>query len=117
MISIVDPNRAVEPRYVQYSVLTNQGHLLVGMIAAETGNSLTLIDAQGTSHELLRADLDEVLSTGRSLMPEGVDALFDSPQDMLDLIAYLRMLEPGVLTEEVEDGGRRAEGGGRKKDE
>ncbi|MCU0961178.1 MAG: c-type cytochrome [Pirellulaceae bacterium] len=94
LVSIVDPNRAVEPRYVQYSALTNQGHLLVGMIAAETGNSLTLIDAQGTSHLLLRADLDELLSTGRSLMPEGAEVLFDSPQDMLDLIAYLRVLEP-----------------------
>ena len=35
-------------------------------------------------------ELDELLSTGKSLMPVGAEELMNQPQDLLDLIAYLR---------------------------
>jgi putative membrane-bound dehydrogenase-like protein len=94
LVSILDPDRAVEPRYVEYSAVTKNGHVYAGIIAAETGNSVTLIDAQAVSHALLRSDLDELVSTGRSLMPSGVEGLLGQPQELLDLIAYLRSVEP-----------------------
>ena len=93
MVSILDPNRAVEPRFVEYSAVTKSGHVFAGIIAAETGNAVTLIDAQAASHTLLRSDLDELVSTGRSLMPAGAEELLNEPQDLLDLIAYLRSVE------------------------
>jgi putative heme-binding domain-containing protein len=93
LVAILDPNRAVEPRYVEYSATTKRGRVFCGIIASETGNSITLIDAQGIKHALLRHDLDELESTGRSLMPVGVEALLAKPEDLLDLIAYLRSVE------------------------
>ena len=47
LVSILDPDRAVEPRYVAYSVVTERGRVLSGIISRETGNSLTLIDCAG----------------------------------------------------------------------
>ncbi len=93
MVSILDPNRAVEPRFVEYSAVTKSGQVFAGIIAAETGNGVTLIDAQAANHALLRSDLDELVSTGRSLMPTGAEELLNEPQDLLDLIAYLRSVE------------------------
>ena len=93
LVAILDPNRTVRPRYAQYSLITMDGRVLVGIVAAETGNSLTLIDAQGVEHKFLRSDVDELISTGQSLMPKDVEQLFSSDQDLLDLIAYLRAVE------------------------
>ena len=93
LIAVLDPNRAVEPRFVEYSAVTRNGRVYAGIIAAETGNGVTLIDAQGASHALLRSDLDELVSTGKSLMPVGAEELLNQPQDLLDLIAYVRAVE------------------------
>ena len=99
---MLDPNRAVEPRFVEYSAVTKSGHVFAGIIAAETGNAVTLIDAQAASHALLRSDLDELVSTGRSLMPAGAEELLNQPQDLLDLIAYLRAVEPDPYGSEAD---------------
>ncbi len=94
LVSILDPDRAVEPRYVEYSAVTERGRIFSGIIASETGNSLTLVDAQGSQHTLLRSELVELVSTGKSLMPVGVEELIGDPQDLLNLIAYLQWVQP-----------------------
>ncbi len=94
LVAILDPDRAVEPRYVEYSALTERGHILAGMISRETGNSLTLVNAQAAEHQLVRADVVELLSTGKSLMPVGMEQLLASDQELLDLIAYVQSIEP-----------------------
>src|SRR5262249_2855997 len=43
LISILDPNRVVEARYVNYTALTRNGMTLTGILASETGNSITLL--------------------------------------------------------------------------
>jgi len=89
LIAILDPNRAVEARYVAYTAVTKGGRTFTGVLAAETGNSITLIDTEGKKNVILRSDLDELSSTGKSAMPEGLEKQIN-PQDMADLIAYLR---------------------------
>lgn len=98
LVSILDPDRAVAPRYVEYSALTMQGQILSGMLASETGNSLTLIDAQATEHQLLRSEVDQLISRGKSLMPVGFEQLFSSDQDVLDVIAYVRSVKKDPAT-------------------
>jgi len=63
------------------------------VLAAETGNSVTLLGADGKSHVLLRTDLKSLRSTGTSLMPEGLETGL-SPQDVADLIAFVRAASP-----------------------
>ncbi len=94
LVSVLDPDRVVEPRFVEYSAVTERGRVFSGIVSTETGNSLTLIDAQGVKHNLLRTDVVELVSTGRSLMPVGVEELIGDPQGLLDLIAYVRSVQP-----------------------
>ena len=89
LIAILDPNRAVEPRYINYLAQTKTGQTLTGVIHSETSTSVTLIGADGKKHELLRSNIDELTSTGISVMPEGLEKDI-SQEAMADLIAYIR---------------------------
>jgi putative heme-binding domain-containing protein len=89
LAAILDPNQAVEWRYVNFQAVTKSGQEISGIIAAETPTSITLRTASGQEETLLRADLEKFESTKLSLMPEGFEQGI-KPQDMADLIAYLR---------------------------
>ena len=94
LVGILDPNRAVEPRYVSYSAVTTDGRILTGVLPSETGNAITLVDQQGKRHVLLRSELAELKSTGKSLMPDGLETEIPDPQDLADLLAYLSADRP-----------------------
>ena len=93
LIAILDPNRAVEARYIGYTALTKGGLTFTGVLAAETGNSITLVSSDGKQNVILRSDLEELTSTGKSAMPEGLEKEI-APQDMADLIAHIRSQGP-----------------------
>jgi putative membrane-bound dehydrogenase-like protein len=89
LVAILDPNQAFETKYINYTALTKSGREISGIIAAETPNSITLRNAGGTDETILRNDLKELTSSKLSLMPEGFENIL-KPQDMADLIAYIR---------------------------
>jgi putative membrane-bound dehydrogenase-like protein len=88
LIQILDPNREVNPTYLNYTVLTMDGQLITGVIEAETATSLTLARAEGESDVILRNDIDQMRSTDLSIMPEGLESKI-SQAEMADLLAYL----------------------------
>jgi hypothetical protein len=62
-------------------------------MAAETATSITLRGQEGKEQAILRTEIDELHSTGKSLMPEGLEK--DLPkQAMADLLAYLKANSP-----------------------
>jgi hypothetical protein len=69
-------------------VARKDGRVASGMIAAETASAVTLKREQGQSDLILRDEIDELASAGRSLMPEGLENDL-RPADLADLIAYL----------------------------
>jgi putative heme-binding domain-containing protein len=85
---ILDPNRAVEDRYVLYTAATQDGRTFAGMLAGELGSSITLIGLDGAEQAILRSDVRSLTSTGRSLMPDGLEATINE-QAMADLVAFL----------------------------
>jgi putative heme-binding domain-containing protein len=85
---ILDPNRAVEDRYVFYTVNTNDGRALAGLLGGEAGNSITLIGLDGVEQVVLRNEIRSLVSTGRSLMPDGLEGAINE-QAMADLVAFL----------------------------
>ncbi|MBI1902633.1 MAG: c-type cytochrome, partial [Planctomycetia bacterium] len=85
---ILDPNRNLDSRYVQYALLTDDGRSLAGVLSGETATGITLRSPDGVTRELLRTQIDELSATGRSLMPEGLEKDL-SHQDLADVIAYL----------------------------
>ncbi len=87
--NVFDPNREVSPNFALYIVETNDGRTLAGLIAGETGGNLTLKRADGGTDTVLRSEIKSLTSPGISLMPEGLEAAI-SPQQMADLIAYLK---------------------------
>jgi putative membrane-bound dehydrogenase-like protein len=88
LTAILDPNRAVEAKFVSYAAATKDGRIFSGMLAAETGNSITLVAQEGKRETILRTELEELQSTGKSLMPDGVERDV-TVQEMTDLIAFL----------------------------
>jgi putative membrane-bound dehydrogenase-like protein len=89
LTSILDPNRAVEARYLNYTATTKDGRSFTGVLANETGNSITLVEPEGKKRVILRKDLDELTSSGKSVMPEGLEKDLKM-QDLADLIAFVR---------------------------
>jgi len=87
--NILDPNREVSPNFALYLVETNDGRTLSGLIASETAGNLTLKRADGGTDTVLRSEIKSLTSPGISLMPEGLEAAI-TPQQMADLIAYLK---------------------------
>jgi putative heme-binding domain-containing protein len=88
LIDIMDPSREADPRYLAYQVRTKAGIVLTGIIQADTATSITLRRGEGAEDTILRTQVESVESTGKSLMPEGLEAQIDR-QGLADLIAYL----------------------------
>ena len=92
LLNVLDPSREVNPEYLSYSVRTRDGRTLTGMISAETATSVTLRRADNKSDTVLRIDIDEMRSSGKSLMPDGLEKEVDK-QGLADVIEYLRSLD------------------------
>jgi putative membrane-bound dehydrogenase-like protein len=93
LVAILDPNRAVETKFLNYAAITKSGLTFSGLLAAETGNSITLRGPEAKEQTILRADLEELVSTSKSTMPEGLEKDL-KPQDVADIIAYVRANVP-----------------------
>ncbi len=92
LLNVLDPNREVNPQYLNYAVLTTDGRQLTGLIAAETATGITLRRADNATDTVLRIDIEQLKSTGMSLMPEGLEKQIDQ-QSMADLLEFLRTAE------------------------
>lgn len=88
MMHVLDPNQYVLPNYVQYVVVDKNGRSYTGMISAQTATSVTLKRDKDATETILRSQIDEMTSTGKSLMPEEIEKKV-SPQEMADLLAFI----------------------------
>lgn len=89
LLDVVEPNRSVEGRYEATVVVTDDGVVLEGILAANTPESVVLIRPGGERTQLPRERIESVRGTGRSLMPEGFGRAIP-PEEFADLLAYLR---------------------------
>ncbi|MEX0937103.1 MAG: PVC-type heme-binding CxxCH protein [Pirellulales bacterium] len=89
LTDILDPNRAIDANYLSYAVVTRTGQVLTGIVTSESAGGITLLQQDGKSASLLRDDLDQLRTTGVSLMPEGLEREIDI-QAMADLIAFIK---------------------------
>ena len=93
LTAILDPNRAVEDKYIQYVAVTMDGRVLSGLISNETSSSIALVSADAKQEVILRKELVQLESSGISQMPEGLEQSLDE-QKLADLIAYLLATQP-----------------------
>jgi len=91
--NILDPNAAVEPRFVSYELFLKDGRSLSGIIQSETATAITLAAGSGVTEVLKPAEVEKIQASSLSLMPEGLEQSM-TPQVMADLIAFLRNTGP-----------------------
>ncbi len=105
LISILDPNRAIDNNYFRYLAVTEDGQIVEGVMTEATANTVTLRGQNAKVTTLARSDIAELKATGVSLMPEGIEAQI-SPQEMADLIGYIknwRYLDGAVPSEVIKN--------------
>lgn len=88
LIQILDPSRSVEGTYRAYTITTQDGLVLTGILASETKTSVDLLDAEGKSHTLQRDNIDQMVASTKSLMPDGFEKQM-SPDDLANLLEFL----------------------------
>jgi putative membrane-bound dehydrogenase-like protein len=88
LLNILDPNREVSPEYLEYVVALDDGRVVTGIVASETPAGFALRGREGAEQTILRRNIAEIVSTGKSLMPEGLENTL-TPTEMTDLIAFL----------------------------
>jgi len=89
LANILDPSADIQPGYNAYHCGLADGTELYGLIASETGTSITFKGADGVARTVLRKDITSLKSANVSLMPDGLEAGL-APQDLADLIQFLR---------------------------
>ncbi|MBI1760615.1 MAG: c-type cytochrome [Acidobacteria bacterium] len=87
--SILNPSKAIEPRFVNYIVTTKDGHIYDGVLGNETPGTLTLRGGAEGDVTILRANIANIRASALSLMPDGFEKQFDQ-QALADILAYLR---------------------------
>lgn len=87
--AVLDPNCAVESKFLQYNAVTNSGQTVAGLISAESATSITLLAAEAKATTLLRTEVDELVAVNKSLMPEGLEKEL-SPAALADLVTFIR---------------------------
>ncbi|EMB16070.1 sulfatase family protein [Rhodopirellula europaea 6C] len=85
---ILDPNSSVEANYRLYNVLTADGLVISGLLSGETLTSIEMVDAQGKRHTVLREDIEELVASTKSAMPEGLEQSVND-DGLVDLLEYL----------------------------
>ena len=92
LIAIMDPNRESQANFLSYSIVTDEGRVLTGIITGETATAVTLRKAKGEEEIILRSQIDIMKSNGISLMPAGLEKEL-KPEDIDELIAFIKSLE------------------------
>ncbi len=92
---ILDPNRSVEANYRLYSVMTDDGTIVSGLLSSESLTTIEIIDTQGKRHKILREEIDELRPSTKSAMPEGFEQTIDDI-GLVNLLEYMTQAEPYI---------------------
>ncbi len=85
---MLDPNRSVEGNYRQYTVTTKAGRVFNGLLASETKTAIEVVDTEAKRHVILREDIEEMLASNRTIMPEGFEKQL-SKDDFVNVLEFL----------------------------
>jgi putative heme-binding domain-containing protein len=89
LAAILDPSRAIEPKYTLYQAITRDGRSYTGILVAESAAQIELVEQENRRHVIPRSELEELTSSGKSLMPDGFEKDL-TRQQLAELIAYLQ---------------------------
>lgn len=88
LIDILDPSRSVEGNYRVYAVETKQGKTLSGLLASESLTTIELFDTEGKKLVVERDDIEQLVASNKSLMPEGFEKTLKD-FELMNLLEFL----------------------------
>ena len=89
LLHVLIPEQEITQGFAAYVVETKDGRTLTGLIASETTVSVTLRQPLGKEETVLRSDIERLLSSKLSLMPQELEKVV-SRQEFADLLSYLK---------------------------
>ena len=92
LLNSVDPSYDVPDAYKMVTIATNDGRVLNGIIAEEDATRVVLKTVEQPRVTIVKEDIDIRKVSRKSMMPDGQFEKM-KPQELLDLIKYLRTTE------------------------
>jgi putative heme-binding domain-containing protein len=86
--SLLEPSRRIEPNFAAFLARTADGQVTTGLVVKRDDKQVVLRDAQNKEIVLPAADVEQLLPSRLSLMPDGQVAGL-SAQEAADLVEYL----------------------------
>ncbi|HEY2911364.1 MAG TPA: cytochrome c1, partial [Gemmataceae bacterium] len=95
--SILAPSKVLKKGYESVVVITSDERTITGLVAAESAETLTLVDpaANGKRLVIRKSDIDKRTASNQSLMPEGLVNSLSDRQQFLDLARYVLEVAAG----------------------
>ena len=93
LLSIVNPSAEIREGYVTYSIATEDGRSLSGVLIDQDKNVVVIRGADGKDLSIPRGEIEEMKPSKASIMPEGLLKSMNE-QQLRDLFAYLRTTQP-----------------------
>ena len=91
--NVFDPSLVIGASYQALTVVTKEGRVVSGL-PIEDSPQRVVLKVQGDKQEIIaRTDIEEVVPSKLSLMPEGLEKQIQ-PQEMHDLFAYITLDKP-----------------------
>lgn len=86
---ITMPHRNVDRAFRSRQFVTVDGQVKVGLVRSESDTAIQLVDIQGKPFQLRKEDIEQQITTNRSLMPDNFAELL-TPRQLADLIRHLK---------------------------
>ncbi len=91
--SILKPSVKIAQGYEAYGFAMSDGRVFTGFVVSEGASAVQIRESTGALRDLKRSDIEERRRQEPSAMPEGIAASL-TPEQLADLVAYLRTLNP-----------------------
>ncbi|OYP37619.1 PQQ-dependent sugar dehydrogenase [Rhodopirellula sp. MGV] len=93
LTSILQPSAKIEAKFRSQQILTADGQIIVGIVTANTSDSITLVDSSGKPHVVDHNEIERSQPAEKSAMPDQLLSGMTASQ-AADLLAYLISTSP-----------------------
>jgi putative membrane-bound dehydrogenase-like protein len=90
--SVLDPSKQILDGYDMTIVETKGGQVIQGIVRGETGDDVTLFDAEGKKVVVKKSDIETREKSKKSIMPDGLHVGM-TISEFADLLSYLESLK------------------------
>ncbi|TWU21156.1 hypothetical protein Pla52o_41900 [Novipirellula galeiformis] len=91
-VSILDPSAAVSHNFETYSLLTDDGSAITGLLINDSEDAVTLRTAEGIDNTVRKDEIEILKKQTKSLMPQDLQRLMTADQ-LVNLVEYTMTLK------------------------